>query len=308
MHYTAMSAAVFYSGGSHGSPGLALPSTLIALLICLFVAFILGLTIISTVVHRRLTSTAASLAESSTRHATVLQTMADGLVTFDASGRIHQRGGAANARLPGRCAADEERRGDHAGVSGHRRGQSIALALHVAADSPRYVVGDAGRFRQILLNLVSNAIKFTDEGSVRIAVNGRQQHGRAAVRIDVTDTGIGMTTEQQGRLFQAFTQADSSTTRKYGGTGLGLAISRRLVELMDGRIGVTSAPRQGSTFWFELDLPVWDGPASEGRLTPAAKSLKTAAALRVLLAEDNVVNQKVATHMLTKLGCSVSPV
>jgi CheY-like chemotaxis protein len=122
---------------------------------------------------------------------------------------------------------------------------------------PAAVFADGIRLRQILLNLVGNAVKFTRSGHIAITLDAEPlaEH-RVRLRISVRDTGIGISAEQQQRLFQAFEQADGSTTRRFGGTGLGLAISRRLVELMGGEIGVVSAPGQGSTFWFSLDLPV----------------------------------------------------
>ncbi len=110
------------------------------------------------------------------------------------------------------------------------------------------VLGDALRVRQVLTNLVGNAIKFTAAGSVRILASADDRH----VRVSVVDTGIGIAAEHQEKLFSAFTQVDTSTTRRYGGTGLGLAICKRLVDGMGGKIGLDSAPGQGSTFWFEL--------------------------------------------------------
>ena len=140
------------------------------------------------------------------------------------------------------------------------RAEEKSLALYVDADLalPRLVAGDPTRIRQILLNFGSNAIKFTQEGEVTVRVRHVPGDGGLRVRIEVADSGIGLTEEQQGRLFQAFVQADSSTSRRYGGTGLGLSICKRLVEMMDGAIGVESAPGKGSTFWFELPLDVED--------------------------------------------------
>jgi CheY-like chemotaxis protein len=142
---------------------------------------------------------------------------------------------------------------------------------------------------------VSNAVKFTEAGSVRVAWSSVPRADAAAhpsaptVRLEVVDTGIGLRPEQAARLFAPFTQADASITRRYGGTGLGLSIVKRLVEAMGGAIGVESAPGRGSTFWATFALP------------PAA----VAPGLRVLLVEDNVVNQRIVSRMLVGLGCDV---
>jgi len=135
----------------------------------------------------------------------------------------------------------------------HEKG--LELALRVAAAVPARLVGDPARLRQILLNLLGNAVKFTAAGQVLLAIDGDQDGDAWALRVDVNDSGIGLTAAQQGRLFSPFIQADASTTRRFGGTGLGLAISKRLAELMGGGIGLVSAPGQGSTFTLSLRLP-----------------------------------------------------
>jgi len=180
------------------------------------------------------------------------------------------------------------------------------------------IKGDPVRIRQVLLNLAGNAVKFTERGSVRIEVS---QVDAANVKISVIDSGIGMTGEQIQRMFSRFTQADSSTTRRYGGTGLGLAISKTLVELMGGSIGVESAPGRGSTFWFilpigaaaavtapvpiaPLESPPAPIPVLNAVVEPAAAP-EVAPQVRLLLVEDNFVNQRVAVYMLTKLGHQV---
>jgi signal transduction histidine kinase/ActR/RegA family two-component response regulator len=192
------------------------------------------------------------------------------------------------------------------------RAQSNGLELTcvIEPDVPRVITGDPGRLRQVLLNLIGNAIKFTREGSVVVRVS-RTEAETAAVRFEVTDTGIGIASEAQARLFQPFSQADTSTTRRYGGTGLGLAISRRLTEAMGGAIGVESEPGRGSTFWFTIAVTGGAGTAApSGTTSPtlalgrSAESIAVAVArsLRILVAEDNAMNQRVAVRMLEKAG------
>jgi CheY-like chemotaxis protein len=173
--------------------------------------------------------------------------------------------------------------------------RGLRLTLDYGASMPRIVKGDAVRLRQVLLNLAGNAVKFTESGGVHIAVS---QPDAAHVKVSVTDTGIGIAPTQLPRLFERFTQADSSITRRYGGTGLGLAISKSLVELMGGEIGVTSDIGRGSTFWFLLPLPA----GSQTTAATTAPPINVTGA-RVLLVEDNVVNQRLTLHMLVKLGC-----
>lgn len=140
--------------------------------------------------------------------------------------------------------------------------KGIELALRCSPKNPRMLVGDGGRLRQVLLNLAGNAVKFTSEGRVIVRVECLQQKdAKARVRFEVEDTGIGIAEDVQRQLFQKFTQADASITRRFGGTGLGLAISKQLIELMGGNLGLKSAPGKGSTFWFELSLPVVEGSA-----------------------------------------------
>ena len=127
-------------------------------------------------------------------------------------------------------------------------GKGLAIEVLVDQNVPQTVIADEGRLKQILLNFLSNAVKFTEAGSIRLEM--RYSAGR--LKVEVLDTGIGLSSEQSARLFQRFSQADTSTTRQYGGTGLGLAISRHLIELMDGSVGVQSSPGEGSTFWFEV--------------------------------------------------------
>jgi PAS domain S-box-containing protein len=187
------------------------------------------------------------------------------------------------------------------------REKSLALQVFVAPDLPRVVRGDAIRLRQVLINLISNAVKFTERGGVSVqAALERLAPGQVEVRFTVQDSGIGIAPEVQPRLFQPFTQADASTTRKYGGTGLGLVIARHLVELMGGQILLTSVVGQGSTFRFSVPFdmtPAPDEPAASSPATglPPATSALEAAPL-VLLAEDNPANQRLAQLQLEKLG------
>ncbi|MDF3031184.1 MAG: BaeS [Moraxellaceae bacterium] len=190
------------------------------------------------------------------------------------------------------------------------------LVLSCDCRAPRGVRGDRTRTGQILLNLVSNAIKFTHEGGVILrclAGPPATEAGNTLVwlRFEVEDTGIGIAAEMQSAMFLPFMQADSSTTRRYGGTGLGLAICKSLTEAMGGRLGVESMPGQGSLFWVELPftpVPETQWPAQEAAAVPASGPLPAGAAGRVLLVEDNPVNQLMATEMLKRLGCVVETV
>jgi signal transduction histidine kinase len=197
------------------------------------------------------------------------------------------------------------------------RAQTNGVALNYAIDAgvPNHIVGDPSRLRQILLNLVSNAVKFTKEGTIFLEVaqaGGTEEEIR--LQFSVRDTGMGMSEEVQRVLFQSFTQADASTTRRFGGTGLGLAISRKLVELMGGSISVTSTVGKGSTFRFDLPFPrprplelPPHGPAAQPEISrgvPAPASAAVLGGMRILLAEDNKINQMVATKQLKRLGCA----
>ncbi|MGE5547717.1 MAG: ATP-binding protein [Solirubrobacterales bacterium] len=184
------------------------------------------------------------------------------------------------------------------------REKGIQLALDVAADIPRTLVGDVARLRQVLLNLVGNAVKFTEKGGVTVSLfNVGRRDGKLALRFEVRDTGVGIPDDAKDRLFQSFSQADSSITRRFGGTGLGLAICKRLVELMGGEIGMDSESGRGSCFWFTLALGTYDDlPAVAAQAAPMPQSRRP---LAILLAEDNPVNQKVATALLSKAGHQV---
>ena len=136
----------------------------------------------------------------------------------------------------------------------------MILSLDYAGDVPQYIVGDSVRIRQLISNLVSNAIKFTDKGEVNIIISKVDDESipseKVKIKVSVKDSGIGIPKEKQPQLFEAFTQVDGSVSRKYGGTGLGLSICKRLVEMMNGEIGVTSSHGHGSLFWFTAELKI----------------------------------------------------
>ena len=175
--------------------------------------------------------------------------------------------------------------------------KGIELVTLYHPDAPRYVVGDAGRIRQIILNLAGNAVKFTEKGHALIEVEGKEDLGdEVEVKISIHDTGIGIDEEGRARLFQSFSQADASTTRKFGGTGLGLAICKRLVELMGGEIGVESEPGAGSVFWFTLRLPKGEEPEV------VLEDNVDLSDIRALVVDDTPVNCRVLSAQLTGLG------
>ena len=177
--------------------------------------------------------------------------------------------------------------------------KDLYLDTEIAPEVPEWLTGDAHRIKQIFTNLVGNAIKFTQHGGVRVAAH-LQQNGQVLV-CQVQDSGIGIPPDRIERLFEKFSQVDSSITRRNGGTGLGLAICKKLVEGMGGVIGVESKRHQGSTFTFRI--PCTPAEAPPEKRAPAEAGVKTAAGLRILLVEDNAVNQMLALGMLQKLGC-----
>ncbi|WP_161569283.1 ATP-binding protein [Candidatus Oscillochloris fontis] len=188
----------------------------------------------------------------------------------------------------------------------------LHLKSEVSPNLPTLVYGDVNRLRQIIVNLLSNAIKFTRYGEVVLsAQNYPQADGFHLIEIQVRDTGIGISTEQMERIFQPFVQADSSTTRRYGGTGLGLAISRQLAELMGGKLTATSVPERGSTFTLNLTLQSVDAPLANtayGASEIDLEQMLREHPLRVLIAEDNPINQTVTLHLLERLGCEADVV
>jgi signal transduction histidine kinase/ActR/RegA family two-component response regulator len=193
------------------------------------------------------------------------------------------------------------------------RGKGLDLAFDVAPDVAPVLRADPTRIRQVLFNLIGNADKFTERGGVTVRVSQTPAEGDGLiVRFAVADTGIGIPAEAQARLFAKFSQADSSTTRKYGGTGLGLAICRELAELLGGEIGVESAPGAGSTFWFTVRCGAGDANAVESEIwsrgTEAIEAATTDRPLRILIAEDNHVNQAVLRAMLSETRHTVDMV
>jgi PAS domain S-box-containing protein len=185
-------------------------------------------------------------------------------------------------------------------LSEDAQGKGLEIIAYCWPDVPLRLAGDAGRIRQILLNLASNAVKFTASGEVAIRVNllSEDAAGTAVLRFEVRDTGIGIDAADHLRLFDSFSQADASTTRRYGGTGLGLAICRRLTEAMGGEIGLSSAPGEGSTFWFVIPLPVVEALGELPK--PLVSGLLSG--LRVLVVDDNATNRLVLESQLTAWG------
>ena len=181
--------------------------------------------------------------------------------------------------------------------------RALALEMVVRPGVPRRVSGDSARLRQVLSNFLSNALKFTAEGSVRIEVRPLDA---SWLRFEVHDTGPGIDPAVQARLFTPFTQADDSTTRRFGGTGLGLSICRELARLMDGEVGVISAAGKGCCFWAELPLPASGESDPQSVLAALPESTDALAGLRVLIAEDNAVNMLIATALLEQWGVLVS--
>lgn len=208
-------------------------------------------------------------------------------------------------------------------LSGRCEAKGLGMAFDIAPGVPQTLVGDPLRLRQVLMNFAGNAIKFTEQGHVRIRAEVASRTEKEVVlRLSVIDSGIGISPEQQKRLFQRFQQADASASRRFGGTGLGLAISRKLAELMGGEVGVESEPGLGSRFWFTARLAL---PAPATAPAPAAEGARAAtrprspagmrpdqlerraelAGARVLLVEDNEVNQIVAASILRQAGIHV---
>jgi CheY-like chemotaxis protein len=180
--------------------------------------------------------------------------------------------------------------------------KGLRLSLRITDAVPHIVLGDSVRVRQVLLNLIGNAIKFTDQGGIEVVALLPYHSGDSfKIRVEVKDTGIGIAEDKINRLFKSFSQVDDSTTRRFGGTGLGLSISKRLAELMHGEIGATSIEGKGSVFWFSFMVRA-AGNETLKETETLSSSIQELPPARLLLVEDNLVNQKVAMAMLSKLG------
>jgi CheY-like chemotaxis protein len=179
-------------------------------------------------------------------------------------------------------------------LAGRAHDKNLELATLIDTDVPGQLRGDPGRVRQVLLNLVGNAVKFTQRGEVFINVSKESEDSsQVCLRFSVRDTGIGITKTVQDQLFEPFVQADGSTTRRYGGTGLGLALSKQLVHMMGGEIGLHSSLGEGSTFWFTACLE------KQGTLVPAStRTTVDVKGLRILVVDDNATNRKIVRHYL----------
>jgi CheY-like chemotaxis protein len=191
------------------------------------------------------------------------------------------------------------------GVANLLRPQAEARGLWLRtliAPGVGWVSIDPVRLRQMLFNLIGNAVKFTIEGGVEVRLMATGGGPQKRLRVEIEDTGIGIPDDAQATLFERFHQADRSTTRRFGGSGLGLAITRRLAELMDGEVGLTSREGQGSTFWFEIAAPLAEPDMAREPEEPLAGWL---AGMRILIVEDNATNRLIASRMLETLGASV---
>jgi len=185
--------------------------------------------------------------------------------------------------------------------------KKLDLSFVIAPDVPQLLIGDPSRLRQVLINLGNNAIKFTNEGYVRIYVGVVEMNELTArLYFEIQDTGIGISLENQSKLFQSFTQVDASLTRKFGGTGLGLVICKNLIQLMNGKIRIISEEGKGAIFHFDCEFGLPSQSISGGKnLEVEGSSIQKDIKLKVLLAEDNLINQKIAILNLEKLGHSV---
>jgi signal transduction histidine kinase/ActR/RegA family two-component response regulator len=196
------------------------------------------------------------------------------------------------------------------------RDKGLGLTLDISAEVPQHIVGDSLRLRQVLINLVGNSLKFTNAGSIYLGIQALSKNQDSAVlQFEVCDTGIGISPEQQQLVFDVFTQADSSTMRRYGGSGLGLAISANLVRLMGGELKLQSELNKGSRFYFEIKVPiasdVWVAEHRSMQQQEIKNPRKTNGQIvprKILLVEDNIVNQKLAVRLLESRGHKVTVV
>jgi signal transduction histidine kinase/CheY-like chemotaxis protein len=196
------------------------------------------------------------------------------------------------------------------GTTGPMPASGLTVLVTIAEDMPRFLSGDQKRLKQVIINLLSNAFKFTDQGAVELRAlllerttgEAHPPNGQVHMRIEIIDTGMGIPEDKQQQLFEAFEQVDVSSTRSHGGTGLGLAIVRGLVGMMHGKLGVHSRPGEGSTFWFEVTLPL---AADTDREEERALDESRIEGAFVLLVEDNPVSRRIVQRMLQKVGCKV---
>jgi len=178
--------------------------------------------------------------------------------------------------------------------------KNIDLLLEFNNDVPEFINSDPIRIKQILINLLNNAIKFTEKGSVKLVVSVKDiSNSDTMLYFKIIDTGIGIDENKTTNMFAEFTQADTSTTRKHGGTGLGLTISKKLTELMGGEIGLESIIGTGSTFWFTIKTKISKKPTTDNLIT---ESVNLPENIKILLAEDNLINQKVSSIMIKQIG------
>jgi CheY-like chemotaxis protein len=186
--------------------------------------------------------------------------------------------------------------------------KSLLLKSVVHPSVPEWLMGDQARLRQVLLNLLNNAVKFTENGTIAIDVRSQVSADRGErIRFSVTDTGIGIAPERQHRLFKKFSQADSSVSRRHGGTGLGLVISKRLVELMGGQIGIHSDVDQGSTVWFTADLPAVNPPAPQASNEAPLEEVRSGR-VRILVVDDIETNREIVEAYLRDNNYDVATV
>ncbi len=198
---------------------------------------------------------------------------------------------------------------DVTGALGHRANEKgLSMVIESQPNIPEYLIGDPVRIRQVIYNLIGNAIKFTEKGFIIFRMKYEIiEHGKVKLSFEIEDTGIGIPVDKQQHIFKKFTQAEESTTRKFGGTGLGLAISKSLVDIMGGSIGVYSMPGKGSTFHFNIELPLGQKPAEEKNIGSKAGE-KNLMGIKVLVADDMKVNMMVLTSILKKKGCNIDEV